>query len=181
MHRAVTHRRSGRGAVITLIVLLALLITGQSASSHASPPRGAALTTRFAQGVLTVLNDERRAHHLAPLHLNPDLIRSAHRHNLAMARANTMSHQLPREPYFATRMTQAGYHWSWAGENIGWNSEQTLQGALYLERIMYVEKPPNDGHRLNILNKHYTDIGVDIYYDAQHHKIWLTEDFGRPL
>jgi uncharacterized protein YkwD len=43
---------------------------------------------------------------------------------------------------------------------------------------MYNETPPNDGHRLNILNTHYRNVGVDVYFDKVHHKLWLTTDFG---
>ena len=43
---------------------------------------------------------------------------------------------------------------------------------------MYNEVAPYDGHRLNILNRHYRDVGIDIYMDAAHHKMWLTQDFG---
>jgi uncharacterized protein YkwD len=98
-----------------------------------------------------------------------------------MAAYNEMSHQLPGEPDFTTRMSNAGYQWSWAGENIAWNSEMTLPGVTLLQRLMYHEKPPNDAHRLNILSTHYRNIGVDVYLDRAHHKVWLTTDFGKPL
>jgi uncharacterized protein YkwD len=45
---------------------------------------------------------------------------------------------------------------------------------------MYREKPPDDAHRLNILSYHYRNIGVDVYVDKAHSKIWLTTDFARP-
>ncbi|MDT4945595.1 MAG: hypothetical protein QOH14_2328, partial [Pseudonocardiales bacterium] len=32
-----------------------------------------------------------------------------------------------------------------------------------------------------ILNPVYRDVGVDIYMDGAHHKMWLTEDFGRHM
>ena len=38
-------------------------------------------------------------------------------------------------------------------------------GSWQLESIMYNEKPPNNGHRLNILSTHYRNIGVDVYMD----------------
>jgi uncharacterized protein YkwD len=49
---------------------------------------------------------------------------------------------------------------------------------VQLELLMYREKPPNDGHRRNILNHGFRNVGVDIYVDAAHHKLWLTTDFG---
>lgn len=128
--------------------------------------------------MLSQLDAERRAHGLPALQMNTELIASAHAHNLQMARFDSMSHQLPGEAFFADRIRAAGYQYSYAGENIGWNTVQTLAGALSLETIMYNEKPPNDDHRQNILSKHYTDVGIDIYLDPVHGKLWLTEDLG---
>jgi uncharacterized protein YkwD len=44
---------------------------------------------------------------------------------------------------------------------------------------MYNEKAPNNGHRLNILSSKFRQVGVDVYLDRTHHKVWLTTDFGR--
>jgi uncharacterized protein YkwD len=97
-----------------------------------------------------------------------------------MARANTMSHQLPGEPSLGPRVLRAGYRYRMAGENIGYDGSLTLSGLLYLERFMYHETPPNNGHRLNILSPYYRHVGIDVYYDAARHKIWFTQDFGQP-
>ena len=51
---------------------------------------------------------------------------------------------------------------------------------LALEKQMYHEVAPNDGHRVNILSRTFTQVGIDVYYDARHHKIWFTQDFGAP-
>jgi uncharacterized protein YkwD len=130
--------------------------------------------------VLRLINAQRAVYGLRPLHMAPALRLSARRHNLQMAAYDEMSHQLPGEPNFAQRITNAGYHWSWAGENIAWNSEMTLPGVKLLQRLMYHEKPPNDAHRLNILSTHYRNVGVDVYLDKVHHKVWLTTDFAKP-
>lgn len=112
------------------------------------------------------------------LRMNAALCRSARRHDIAMARANRMSHQLPGERPFTARIARAGYKWRTAGENVGWNGLVSRRGAVQLELLMYREKPPNDGHRRNILNRGFRNAGVDIYVDAVHHKLWLTTDFG---
>jgi uncharacterized protein YkwD len=145
--------------------------------AHAAPSP----QQQYASAVLSQLNAERRAHGLPALTMNSRLVASAHAHNLAMAAANTMSHQLPGELDFASRILRAGYNYRTAGENVGWNSLITQAGALYLETLMYNEVPPNDGHRRNILSTSYREIGVDIYFDNVHHKLWLTEDFGSQM
>jgi uncharacterized protein YkwD len=171
-----------------VILLVALLVAGLTAGAVVkASPAGAAVPTRtdlekrIDWAILGLLNKERAVFGLRPLHMAPELRLSARRHNVQMADYNEMSHQLPGEPDFATRMTNAGYRWSWAGENIAWNSELTLPGVTLLQRLMYHEKPPNDAHRLNILSSHYRNIGVDVYIDRVNHKVWLTTDFGRPL
>jgi uncharacterized protein YkwD len=164
-----------------LVALVAGLIAGAvSTAGPASatvPPRTAVEKT-IDWAIFDMINAERAAHGLRPVTMVPALRLSARRHNLTMAAFNEMSHQLPGEPNFAQRETNAGYNWSWAGENIAWNSEMTLSGVKLLERIMYNEKPPDDGHRLNILSTHFHNVGVDVYMDQKHHKVWLTTDFG---
>lgn len=135
--------------------------------------------TNYAWAVRTLINSQRKAHQLAPLAMNWNLRVSARRHNMTMSRYNTMSHQLPSEKDFSRRMTVAGYKWSWAGENIAWNSAISKSGVLVLQKLMYNERPPNDGHRRNILNRNFREVGVDVYIDRPHNKIWLTTDFGR--
>jgi uncharacterized protein YkwD len=136
-------------------------------------------TQVYAERVLAQLNAERKAHRLRPLSMNSALIRSAHGHNLTMASRDQLSHRVPGERFFADRILRSGYNYSWAGENIGFNSDISLRGVLQLETMMYNEKPPNDGHRQNILSPHYTNVGIDVYIDSRHHKVWLTQDFGR--
>ena len=170
-------RRLLAPAVLVLTLLL-------SALTYA-PPASAATTHRTYQelmigrAVTRLLNSERAAHGLPALSFDQDLRLAARWHNLTMARYTTMSHQLPGEAFFGTRITRAGYHWSYIGENIGCNSAMTQTGVLSLQKVMYNEKAPNNGHRLNILSSRFRNVGVDVYMDWAHHKVWLTTDFGR--
>lgn len=165
---------------VLILTLVAGLLTPLFLNTATASARRTSNEIAIATSVLSTINAERKAHGLHPVTMNYQLIVSARRHNLAMAAAQTMSHQLPGEAFFATRITRAGYHWSWAGENIGWNYTMTSTAANQLETMMYNEKAPNDGHRRNILNTHFTNVGVDIYLDQPHHKMWLTTDYGRP-
>jgi uncharacterized protein YkwD len=174
--RPVRRRLATLGA-LTFGLLAPFVVATAPASALTVPPR-TAYEHYLAVTVQTVINAERAAHGLAPVSMDSHLMLSARRHNVTMARWNTMSHQLPSEPYFGTRMTAAGYTWTWAGENIGWNSLMTTRGMVTLERLMYNETAPNDGHRQNILSTHFRNVGVDVYLDGVHHKAWLTTDFG---
>ena len=95
-----------------------------------------------------------------------------------MQAANTLSHQLPGEAAFGDRERQQGVNWTWAAENIGETSDQTVNGALGLHQAMMNEHPPNDGHRQNILNTSGNIVGIAILIDQQHGLLWLTEDFA---
>jgi uncharacterized protein YkwD len=148
-----------------------------------SPTSSAGYTTRmdWANAVLAKLNAERAAHGLKALTMNTHLVSSAHTHNLAMARANQLSHQLSGEASLGARISTAGYRWTAAGENIAYNSNRSQAGVLALQDAMYGEQPPNDGHRRNILSSSFVHVGVDVIDDAVHHRVWLVTDFGRPL
>jgi uncharacterized protein YkwD len=155
------------------------LVASASPAAASLPPR-TTLENTIDHAVLTLINTERALHGIPRVYMNSHLQLSARRHNVRMAYWDEMSHQLPGEPWFGKRFNNAGYYWNYAGENIGWNSDISLDGVLLLERMMYNEKAPNDGHRLNILNRHYHDVGVDVYIDNTNHKIWLTTDYGHP-
>ncbi|MFL6164466.1 MAG: CAP domain-containing protein [Jatrophihabitantaceae bacterium] len=153
--------------------MLSALVIGTGTATAATTAEISA-----ANAVLQLMNTERAAHQLPALGMSTALISSAHRHNLWMASDNTLSHQLPGEPYFSTRISQAGVAWHVAAENIGWTTNRTTSGALGLETAMYNETPPNDGHRRNILSTGVHYVGIDVYLDAGTGKLWLTEDFA---
>jgi uncharacterized protein YkwD len=168
-------RRRFGAAALTFMVLLGVTSGTQAARA------ATAQETSIATAVFNQLNAERKAHGLPALRMNVYLVKAARSHNLMMAKYNTLSHQLPGEPVFTTRITNAGYRWSSAGENIAWTSNRTQSGALALQSMLYNETPPNDPHRLIILNTRYRDVGVDVLIDNTHAKLWLTEDFASPL
>jgi uncharacterized protein YkwD len=149
----------------------------KSASSSASDY---ATRSDWAKAVLAELNAERANHDLPALKLNSKLVSAAHTHNLAMAKANKLSHQLSGEAALGSRVSAAGYHWSAVGENVAYNSSRSQSGVLAVQKAMYNEKPPDDGHRRNILSKTYVDVGIDVISDSVHGKVWLVTDFGRP-
>lgn len=175
-----THRNTVLVGIVLIIGLLAAMLSPGRAEAATNVPARTATEVSIANSVRKLLNTERAVYHLQPVAMRTKLINSARGHNLAMAHANIMSHQERGEKALGSRLNAVGYNWSWGGENIGWNSAMTTAGVLMLEKTMYNEHAPNNGHRLNILNSHFTNVGVDVYLDKTHHKVWLTVDFGRP-
>jgi len=164
---------------VTITLCLTMLVTSAIGAGPASATTPTVTTAnQIAMKVFALLNYERYLHHLAPLHMDARLNYGAQKHNWMMAKYNTMSHQLPGEASLGARIDAQGYYWRACGENVAWNSDWTLAGAYYLEQLMYNEVAPYNGHRLNILSTTTRDIGVNVYMDAAHHKMWLSEDFG---
>jgi uncharacterized protein YkwD len=143
------------------------------------PPPNLSTSGQIAQSVFNALNSSRSRAGLPTLLWSSALQRSAHQHNLAMAAANQLSHQLPGEPSLGARESQQGVSWTFAAENIGWTSDLSTNGALGMEASMLGEQPPNDGHRQNILSTQANSLGIDVVLDQAHGKLWLTEDFAR--
>lgn len=168
--------RRALGAVLAFLLTLSALV---ALSSTASAQPTANTAAAAAAKVFSMLNQERVANHLPKLSQNSKLVSSALTHNKAMSAAQTLSHQLPGEPYFGDRITAAGYKWRAAAENIGYTTQTTTAGAASLQTAMYNEKPPNDGHRRNILSTAVVDVGVSVLIDS-HGKLWLTLDFAAP-
>jgi len=171
--------RPSRRLVPALVGLVAALASAAALLVHPGPASAAtSAETAAATSVFRMLNAERAANHLPALGASTALTSSARKHNLAMAAANQLSHQLPGEPVFTTRISQAGVAWHSAAENVGWNSDRSTAGANALQAAMYNEKAPNDGHRRNILSTSLRYVGVDVLIDARTGKLWLTEDFA---
>jgi uncharacterized protein YkwD len=159
---------------------------GTQASAASSPASG---STAAAQGgaaaaqVLTLINRARAAAGLPALTVTSGLDASSSAHNLRMAGGCGLSHQCPGEPALGARETAAGVGWTAAGENIGDGgpvadtTAAIAQLAVGLTQSMLNERPPDDGHRLNILSSTFADIGIAVYRDGSG-TVWLTQDFS---
>jgi uncharacterized protein YkwD len=133
--------------------------------------------------VLALINQARATAGLPALSVTSGLQASSSAHNLRMAGGCGLSHQCPGEPAIGDRETAAGVHWTAAGENIGEGgpvadaSAAIAQMAVGLTQSMLDEKPPDDGHRQNILSKAFTHIGIAVDRDNSG-TVWLTQDFS---
>jgi len=152
-----------------------------STSAVASAP--AAQNGTAAARVLALVNQARSSARLPALTVTSGLAASSSAHNLKMADGCGLSHQCPGEPAIGDRETAAGVHWTAAGENIGEGGPVDNTGtaiaqmAVGLTQSMLDERPPNDGHRMNILSTSFTHIGIAVYRDSSG-TVWLTQDFS---
>ena len=148
----------------------------------ASTPAGAGPGSAVDQ-VLQQINDARAQAGLPGYTVTAGLTTSADRHNSAMADGCGLSHQCPGEPPLGDRETDAGVDWSTAGENVGEGGrvddspDAIARMAKELTSAMLNERPPDDGHRKNILSSAFHHIGIAIFRD-RHGTVWLTQDFS---
>jgi uncharacterized protein YkwD len=155
-----------------------------AAAASVTPPAGqSASLSAAAQQVLALINQARAQAGLPAYTVTAGLNTSAGRHNAVMAAGCGLSHQCPGEPALGARETAAGVHWTAAGENIGeggpvaGTEAAIAQMAVGLTQSMLDEKPPDDGHRLNILSPAFTHIGIAVFRDSSG-TVWLTQDFS---
>ena len=153
--------------------------------------------------MLALINQARSSAGLPAYTILGGLQISAGQHNLRMAGGCGLSHQCPGEPALGARETAAGVQWTAAGENIGEGGPvaattvasttvasttvasttvASTTGAITamataLTRDMLAEKPPDDGHRLNLLSPDFTHIGIAVYRGSDG-TVWLTQDFA---
>jgi uncharacterized protein YkwD len=158
------------------------------ASSPASPTAMQSSPVASQDGsaagqVLALINQARAAAGQPALTITAGLDSSSATHNSTMAAGCGLSHQCPGEPAIGDRETAAGVHWTAAGENIGEGGPVSdtdaaiAQMAVGLTQSMLNEKPPDDGHRQNILSSSYTHIGIAVLRDSSG-TVWLTQDFS---
>jgi uncharacterized protein YkwD len=144
-----------------------------------APPAGSSVIDQL----LAQINDLRAQNGLPPYTLLSGLNRSAHAHNVVMMGSCGLSHQCPGEASLGDRITAQGVHWTACGENIGWSgphpntTSAIVAAAEALTLSMYNEKPPDDGHRLNLLSSTFHHVGIDVQRDSSG-KVWLTQDFS---
>lgn len=134
-------------------------------------------TPAYAIDVLNLVNQERANAGCGPVALNPLLNTAALAHSQDMAHNDFFSHTGSNGSAPWDRMTAVGYTWSAAAENIA-AGYTTAAGVM-------AGWMGSSGHRANILDCDFTEMGVGYYYLAsdpgaeQWHHYW-TQDFGRP-
>jgi uncharacterized protein YkwD len=141
--------------------------TPAATRSTAKPPGNPS----YEDQVVTLVNQARATAGCKALTVDSRLVTAARGHSQDMATRNYFDHNTPEGVTPWTRITNAGYHFSSAAENIA--SGQTTPASVM---SAWMNSP---GHRANILNCNLRNIGVGLAYNAKHTPYW-TQDFGTP-
>jgi uncharacterized protein YkwD len=90
-----------------------------------------------------------------------------------MAKAGTIAHVLPKAPYPTAkdRLAAAGYVWQAYGENLALGQTDAVRAV---DSWMH-----SSGHRKNLLNAEFTELGVGYATDRQGRPYYV-QVFGRP-
>ncbi|MER8237174.1 CAP domain-containing protein [Streptomyces sp. NPDC094049] len=138
----------------------------QQGAAPEAPAAGTA--KRFIKEVVALANTEREKAGCGPLRTEARLRSAAQGHADDMAARDYYEHDSPEGRDAGDRMTGAGYAWSTWGENIHRGPKTP---ALAMEDWMN-----SPGHRANILNCSFKDIGVGVTLTAN--GPWWVQNFG---
>lgn len=138
-------------------------------SSPAAKGTSPAPTGGPTEVVISLVNTERAKAGCPAVTSNAKLAGAALGHSQDMASRDYFSHDTPEGVSAAQRLTDSGYKWSTMGENIayGQSSAQSVMTAWM----------NSSGHKANILNCAFKEIGVGLAYTSGRTPYW-TQDFG---
>jgi uncharacterized protein YkwD len=155
--------------VVLAVIAGALLAAPPALAEQACPAANAtpasATKRQIVRATLCQLNRERAHRGLRRLKLDKRLGRAARRHARDMARRKYFSHDTLGGGSFVDRIRRAGYlkgAYTWTvGENLAWGSHGFSRPRVIMR--MWMNSP---GHRANILNPSFREVGVGIAYAA---------------
>lgn len=117
-----------------------------------------------------LLNADRASNGLKALKFNSQLTSLGEKYAQDMINRNFFSHYNPEGQSPFDRMKQAGISYSYAGENLAINSNVTAAQQAFMN---------SSGHRANILNTTYTEVGIGVRYDAKGSAYVVQEFIGK--
>ncbi|PRY19994.1 CAP domain-containing protein [Pseudosporangium ferrugineum] len=146
--------------------------TTPPASPSATPDPAPTGNAAMEAEAVRIVNVERAKAGCPAVTADDRLTAAARGHSADMAARDYFSHTTPEGVQFATRITEAGYRWSGAGENIA-KGQRTPADVM-------TSWMASSGHKANILNCGFKNLGVGVAADAQGSLVW-TQDFASPL
>ncbi len=156
-----------RGYYLTILLLIGLVCT-------ASLVPGMVVRAQDPSGSLQALiNGARAGAGLHPLALNGQLTVAAQRHSDDMVASGNFSHTGSDGSAPAGRVSEAGYVWAAVGENIAqtWAVDAGQVFGLWMG---------SEGHRENMLNPAYFDMGVAVATAGDGRVFWTLLVGGAP-
>ncbi len=128
-----------------------------------SPPQAPVVSlVAFEADIFAGINAERVAVGLPALQLDPNLVMVARERSNDMAQKGYFAHVSPTGETAFTIMDRYGIPYAWAGENLARNNYPDDESVAVTMRDWMASQ----GHRDNILNPHYSTVGVGAAVDG---------------
>ncbi len=158
-----------RHLTVTAVLVLLAVVAAPPSGAAAEPL--AATHEAFTVRVVELTNAERATARLAPLTVNRNLIGAAQGYAEVLASGDCFAHTCGPVPELERRIEQAGYTaWIALGENIasGYPSPEQVVATWMASA----------GHRANILNPDFAEVGVGLAPGGRHGGISWVQAFG---
>jgi uncharacterized protein YkwD len=157
-------------AVALTLVGVSLVSQADDTKSKGDPPPQLEIS-KAEKELIELTNKERAREKLPALEPNALLFKSARGHSADMAKKGELEHKLDGKNV-ADRADAVGYKFEDIGENIAVTDNETAAAIVKLWM-------GSEGHRANILNKDFVDIGIGIVKNDKG-DTYYTQVFGAP-
>lgn len=134
-----------------------------------STPSSYSGLTSVEQQAFNLMNADRAVNGLPALKLNTKLTVLARDYGQDMINRNFFSHYNPEGQSPFDRMSQYGISYRYAGENLAINRSVDAAEQAFMN---------SPGHRANILNANYTEVGIGVRYDGS--QVYVVQEFIKP-
>lgn len=143
--------------------------TGSTTTTPTTSTTVSGLTAEEQQA-LKLLNADRAAKGLSALKANLALTGLAENYAQDMINRGYFSHYNPEGQSPFDRMKNAGISYNYAGENLAINTDVTAAETAFMN---------SSGHRANILNANYTEVGIGVRHDSKGSAYVVQEFIGK--
>lgn len=153
---------------VTILCLFASMTQAGEKAATSSPTQFIGALTAEEAEILKLTNGKRKKRGLIPLKVNRQLICLARKQSVNMAHNQQLSHSINGRN-LADRIEKSGYPYRHVGENVARSKRPPPQVVrLWMK---------SQGHRVNILNPHFREIGIGIA-TAKNGDKYFTQVYG---
>ena len=144
--------------------------TGGTSPTPEPQTAGISISASGETQALSLLNKDRAASGLPALKLNSSLTKLAENYAVDMIQRGYFSHYNPEGLSPFERMSRAGISYRTAGENLAINVSVPAAEQAFMN---------SSGHRANILNSTYTEVGIGVVHSPSGSVYVVQEFIGR--
>ncbi len=163
-----------RDASVEILLFIVILGFALAVAERTIVRESNMLAAVYSSALIDLANGERRSATLGELKVNPVLVKAAELKADDMAAKSYFAHYSPEgvSPWYWMR--QAGYNYLYAGENLAIDFSDSIDVSR-----AWMNSPT---HRANVLNGHYTEIGIAIRQGTYQGRptTFVVEMFGSP-